>query len=154
MQTNWEKKTANRFSSEIAHHLQDSRSIVLFDGVCNLCNASVQFMIDRDPKARFAFASLQSEVGHMLSTHYGIDPNALDSLVLIESSKAYQYSTAALRIARHLSFPWFFFSVFLFVPRFLRDPCYRWIAKRRYRFFGKEETCRMPDPSWTNRFLA
>jgi len=139
---------------DIAALLQKYRFIVLFDGVCNLCHASVQFLLDHDPKARFVFASLQSPVGQALCSHHGIDALALDSLVLIEFSTAYRYSTAALRIAQHLPFPWFLFTIFLLLPRFLRDPFYRWIARYRYRFFGKQETCRLPAPSLRSRFLS
>lgn len=139
---------------DITTLLHDSRSIVLFDGVCNLCHASVQFLLDRDPKAQFVFASLQSPIGQALCSHHGINALALDSLVLIESSTAYRHSTAALRIAQHLPFPWFLFTAFLLLPRFFRDPFYRWIAKHRYRFFGKQEACRLPDPSLRSRFLS
>ena len=129
--------------------------IVLFDGVCNFCSASVQFMIARDPKARLKFAALQSEAGKKLMKEHGMadfsgDP---DSIVVIDEGKVYEHSSAALRIARVLSFPWPVFYVGIIWPKFLRDAIYRFIAKRRYKWFGRKESCLVPTPELRARFL-
>lgn len=127
-------------------------SVVLFDGFCNLCNGSVQFIIDRDPREQFRFASLQSEVGQELLRKHGLSEDC-NTIVLIENSKAYVRSTAALRIAQHLRWPWPLFYVAIAIPGFLRDAVYRLIAANRYRMFGKQETCRIPTPELRRRFL-
>lgn len=129
-------------------------ALVLFDGVCNLCQGSVQFILLRDPKGRFRFASLQSEEGRRRLTEHGLPPESLSSLVLIENGKAYRRSTAALRIARHLSGAWPLAAVFLIVPRPLRDLAYDFVARNRYRWFGKTESCMLPRPEWRERFLG
>lgn len=126
---------------------------LLFDGVCNLCSGSVQFILKRDRQGRFRFASLQSEVGRRLMTEHGLDPDALSSVVLIEDGRAYQESTAALRIARHLPGAWKLLRAFLVIPRPLRDAAYRLIARNRYRWFGKTESCWLPTPELRARFL-
>ena len=126
---------------------------LLFDGVCNLCNGSVQFILKRDTQGRFRFASLQSEAGRRLMTGHGLDPDALSSVVLIEDGRAYQESTAALRIARHLPGAWKLLRVLTIIPRPLRDAAYRLIARNRYRWFGKTETCWLPTPELRARFL-
>lgn len=126
---------------------------LLFDGVCNLCSGSVQFILKRDTRGRFRFASLQSDAGRRLMTGHGLDPEALSSVVLIEDGRAYQESTAALRIARHLPGAWKLLRVFTVIPRPLRDAVYRLIARNRYRWFGKTETCWLPTPELRARFL-
>jgi predicted DCC family thiol-disulfide oxidoreductase YuxK len=132
-------------------------AIVLFDGVCNLCDHTVQFLLDRDPEGRFVFASLQSAEGKRVLAaaghaplHEGADP---DSIVLVEGGKAYERSTAALRIARRLGFPWKALAVFLVFPALLRDLVYNLIAKNRYRWFGRHDSCRVPTPESRARFL-
>lgn len=131
-------------------------SIVLFDGVCNFCNASVQFIIDHDPDGRFRFAPLQSDVAKALLAERGVtlpegDP---DTIILIEGDRVHTRSGAALRIAAHLSSAWKLFAGFLIVPWFLRDLVYALIGKTRYRFFGKTDACRVPTPELRARFLA
>jgi predicted DCC family thiol-disulfide oxidoreductase YuxK len=126
---------------------------LLFDGVCNLCSGSVQFILKRDTRGRFRFASLQSEAGRRLMAGHGLDPDALSSVVLIEDGRAYQESTAALRIARHLPGAWKLLRVFTVIPRPLRDAAYRLIARNRYRWFGKTEACWLPTPELRARFL-
>ena len=128
--------------------------IVLFDGVCNLCNGSVQFLLKRDPEGRFRFAALQSDAGRSLLAEHGLDPDALSSVVLIEDGKVWKESSAALRIARHLPGAWKLLRVFAAVPRPLRDAVYRWIARNRYRWFGKTESCWLPTPDLKARFLG
>mgnify|MGYP006269064921 CR=1 len=127
--------------------------ILLFDGVCNLCHGAVQFIIPRDPQKRLKFASLQSDRGQSLLRKHGLDPDYIDSLVLLDSGKAYLKGKAALRIAGFLKFPWPVFSPLQFLPSFLLDPLYNWIAENRYRWFGKKEACPMPDPAQADRFL-
>src|SRR4051812_20712440 len=131
----------------------DAHPVVLFDGVCNLCNASVQLIIDRDPAAHFRFASLQSDVGQQLLAQVGAPPETPDSVLLVENGKLYIESEAALRIARHLRGPLRLTWVLLAVPHQLRDPAYRFIARNRYRWFGKSESCRVPTPELRARFL-
>ena len=129
------------------------KAVILFDGVCNLCNASVNFVIDRDPGGHFVFSSLQSEAARPLLQRHRLAQNALDSIILIETDRAYTHSTAALRIARRLKGPWPLLYAFIVVPRPVRDAVYRVIARNRYRWFGKSETCRVPTPALRRRFL-
>jgi len=127
--------------------------VVLFDGVCNLCSGSVQYIIRRDPQGKFKFASLQSPRGRELCAGNGIDPDDLSTMVYVEPSTAYTKSDAVLRIARELSGPARLASIFLLIPKFIRDPCYRFVANRRYRWFGKKESCWLPSPEIAGRFL-
>ena len=129
-------------------------AIILFDGVCNFCNGSVNFIIDRDPQAYFKFAPLQSEVGEKLLKENGVDKIETDSVVLIEDGKVYTRTTAALRIARKLSGYWSYFYHFNIVPPPLRDVFYDLFAKYRYKMFGKQDACRLPTPEIRARFLA
>ncbi len=129
-------------------------SIVLFDGVCNFCNRSVNAIIRRDERGYFRFAALQSDVGAELQQRYGLDPKAFDTLVLIEGGKVYTKSTAALRIARRLRWPWPALYAHVAVPRPARDFVYDWFARRRYRWFGKRDECMVPSPEARERFLT
>ncbi len=133
---------------------QENENIVLFDGVCNLCDRSVQFIIRHDPTGRFRFASLQSDAGQTLLREYGIVGSPPESIVLVEGGRLFTHSTAALRIARHLRFPWSLAAVFLLVPTPLRNSVYRVIARNRYRWFGKKEACLLPSPEVRARFLS
>lgn len=128
--------------------------IILFDGVCNLCNSSVSFIIRHDPRGRFRFAALQSPVGQTLLALHGLPTETLNSIVLVEAGRAFTKSTAALRIARHLSAPYPLAFIFILVPPFLRNLCYDFIARNRYRWFGKQEACMMPTPELKARFLT
>jgi predicted DCC family thiol-disulfide oxidoreductase YuxK len=127
--------------------------IILFDGVCNLCAWAVRFIIKRDPHGVFRFVSLQSDMGRQLLAAHGIDPSRTDSFVLIEDGVAYTESTAALRVARRLHSAWPLCYAGIVLPRVLRDPLYRFIARNRYRWFGKQETCMIPTPELRARFL-
>lgn len=129
-------------------------AIILFDGVCNFCNGSVNFIIDRDPQAYFKFAPIQSEVGEKLLKENGVDKTVTDSVVLIEDGKVYTRTTAALRIAKRLNGYWSWFYGFTIVPGVFRDFFYRLFAKYRYKMFGKQEACMMPTPEVRDRFLA
>lgn len=129
------------------------QNIIFFDGVCNLCNGAVQFAIQRDDQDIFRFTSLQSDVATIELAKYGINPNQLNSIVLLEDGKVYQQSTAALRIARKLNNPWPLLYAFIIVPRFIRDGVYRFIAKYRYKWFGKKESCWVPTADLKRKFL-
>ena len=129
-------------------------SIVLFDGVCNLCNGFVQFVIARDPAGRFRFAPLQAETAQRLIRDRGGVDTAGDSIVLIEGERLYARSSAALRIARHLSFAWPFAYALIAVPRPLRDWVYDVVARNRYRWFGRREVCMTPTAELRSRFLT
>lgn len=126
--------------------------IILFDGVCNFCDSSVQFIIKHDQAAYFQFASIQSDIGQALLAKYNVSEN-VDSVVLIEHGKAYVKSTAALRISRNLDGFWPIFYLFILVPPFLRNCVYRAVAKNRYRLFGQKKMCTLPTPSQQKRFL-
>lgn len=127
--------------------------VILFDGECNFCDSSVQFIIKRDPKGLFHFASLQSPTGQELLKNYQV-PKDIDSIVLLDNNKAYYKSAAALRICRHLKGAWKLFYVFNIVPRFIRDTGYDFIARNRYKWFGKkEESCMLPTQNMRKRFL-
>lgn len=126
--------------------------IILFDGICNFCNSSVRFIIDRDPKGVFHFASLQSEIGQELLEKHNI-PKMTDSLVLVDEQQAYIESTAALKVSTKLTWPWKAFGLFLIIPKPLRDSIYRMIAKNRYKWFGKQESCMLPSENIRDRFL-
>jgi predicted DCC family thiol-disulfide oxidoreductase YuxK len=127
-------------------------SVILFDGVCNLCNAWVQFVIERDPGARFAFAPLGSDAANGLLRSRQWVPTS-DSIILVEKDGIYDQSTAALRIVRRLSGAWPLGAMFLIVPKVLRDAVYRLIARNRYRWFGRRDVCMMPTPELRARFL-
>lgn len=130
-------------------------AVVLFDGACNLCNAAVSFIIDRDPAARFRFASLQSEAGRALLARHGRSASGVtpDTVILEQEGRLYERSDAVLRIARGLRGAWKIFYVFIVVPRPLRDLLYRLVARYRYRWFGQREVCRVPTPELRTRFL-
>lgn len=128
--------------------------VLLFDGVCNLCKGSVQFVIKRDARRLFRFASLQSDVGARLVQQFGIEQGALTSVILIVDEKAYRKSSAALRTAKLLQAPWPAMAVFFVVPKLIRDAVYDFIGARRYRWFGKMDECWLPDAELQRRFLA
>lgn len=127
--------------------------IILFDGVCNLCNASVQWVLRRDRKGQFRFAALQSETGQRLLARFGMDATAFNTVVLADGGRLYTRSDAALEVARRLGAPWSWLAVFRYLPRGLRDAVYDWIARNRYRWFGRRESCLLPRPEWKERFV-
>ncbi|MGB5322260.1 thiol-disulfide oxidoreductase DCC family protein [Lutimonas sp.] len=132
---------------------KDQKSILLFDGICNLCNASVQFILKKDQKEQFLFASLQSDAAEKLLLQYKDKKIGMDSIVLIEDGKVYQKSTAVLKICQHLNWPWRIFLVGAYIPKSWRDKLYDLIAKNRYRWFGKKDTCTVMIPAYKNRFI-
>jgi len=129
------------------------KRIILFDGECNFCDSSVQFIIKRDPSAHFHFTSLQSEKGVELCKQYSI-PDEVDSLVLIENGRVYTKSSAALRIAKKLDGLWHLFFLFILVPPIIRNGFYDYFAANRYKWFGKkEDACMLPSPDERKRFI-
>ena len=134
-------------------HIYDQKSIVLFDGICNLCNSAVQFILKRDPKERFVFASLQSDAAKKILLQYKVKKIDMNSIILIEDGQVYDKSNAVFNICRHLQSPWSIFWVLKFLPLFLRDKLYDVTAKHRYHWFGKKESCTMLIPEYKNRFI-
>ena len=132
---------------------QLTHSIILFDGVCNLCNEAVNFVIKRDTGNVFKFTPLQEKQGVLLLKTHAVDTQKLDSIVLIENEKVYVKSSAALRIAKKLSNLWPLFFVLLIIPSFIRDGVYDFIAKNRYKWFGKKEQCMIPTQGLREKFL-
>lgn len=130
-----------------------NKPLILFDGVCNLCNNSVTFVIERDPSAYFQFAALQSEEAAERIAEYAKKTALPDSIVLIDEKGLHTRSTAALRVARHLSGLWPLLYVFAVIPAPIRDIVYDWIARNRYKWFGKEDSCMLPTPELQQRFL-
>lgn len=130
-----------------------AQAVILFDGVCNFCNASVNFVIRRDGRDHFRFAPLQSAAGQALQEQYHFDPAGLSTFILVENGKAYTRSTAALKVARKLGFPLNMVYAFILVPRFLRDAAYDLVARNRYKWFGKKESCMVPDEKVRRKFL-
>ena len=133
--------------------IPQDKKIIVFDGVCNLCNSSVQYIIKRDKKDLFRFVSLQSELGQKIIKHLGISDRNIDSIVLYKPGRAYYYKSGAIiEIAKGLPYlNWF--SVFRFVPTSLRDAIYDFIAKNRYKWYGKQESCMIPTPELKGKFL-
>jgi predicted DCC family thiol-disulfide oxidoreductase YuxK len=146
--------SAELSNQESSPKITQEYQIILFDGVCTLCNQSVDFIIQRDAKDTFKFASLQSESAKNLLKPFTVNTEKLDSVLLIKNGKLYQKSSAALQIARQLSGGWKLMYGFIIIPRFLRNFVYDIIAKNRYRWFGKKETCRLPTPEERAKFLA
>ena len=134
--------------------MSGQKTIILFDGVCNLCNASIDFILKRDSKNRFLVGALQELPGKKLLSNFQVPTDYLDSLVLIEEGEIYYRSTAALRIARKLDGLWPIFYPLILFPTTWRDWIYNWIGKNRYRWFGKKSTCRIPTEKERSKFLT
>ena len=134
-------------------HKLEEKPIILFDGVCNFCNAMVNFIIRQDKKNLFRFAALQSESGKILLEKYHIDWRASDSFVVIDKGKAYMKSSAALHLYNKLPWYWKWSQMFWIVPKFIRDGVYNFIAKHRYKWFGKKDQCMIPTPEVKSKFL-
>lgn len=127
--------------------------VVLFDGVCNLCSNTVQFIIKHDNKKQFRFASLQSSFGQAVMKHFGLPVNELNSFILLEQGKIYTKSTGALRLTKKMDGLLPLLYVFIIVPPFIRNAVYSFIANNRYKWFGKKEACWLPTPELRKRFL-
>src|SRR5258706_3906277 len=133
--------------------MTSSPPVVLFDGVCNLCNGAVQFIIKRDKKKQFRFASMQGKAGHELLQKFDLPANDFNSFILFEDNKVYTRSTAALRIAKYMGGGWKLLYGLMIIPRFIRNAVYNVIAKNRYKWFGKKDECMIPAPELKDRFL-
>ena len=133
--------------------MNDTQGIILFDGFCNFCSASVLFIVKRDRHARFVFAASQSKEGQKILAERGIQEMAAHSIILLEKDRVYEQSEAALRIARRLRWGWPLLYGFIVLPRGLRDYFYNLIAGNRYRLFGKRDQCFIPDEEIRNRFM-
>ena len=133
--------------------MKASEKIVLFDGVCNLCNSSVQFIIKRDKKKQFRFASLQGNYGQAFLKKYNLPADNFNSFILLEDDKIYTRSTGALRMLKHLGSGWRLFYGLIILPKFIRDGVYNWVARNRYKWFGKKDECMIPTPDLKARFL-
>jgi predicted DCC family thiol-disulfide oxidoreductase YuxK len=132
--------------------------LILYDGECGLCDRTVQFVLARDRQDRYVFAPLQSSVGQEQAAKHGLDTSELSSFILIEdyagSSRAYLRAKAALRVCRHLGWQWQLLSIFGVLPAWLIDPFYNFVARRRIKWFGRLESCRLPSPEQRAKFLA
>lgn len=133
--------------------MKQQYSIILFDGVCNFCDASVQFIIQHDPKRKYRFASLQSKIGQTYIEKFPALEH-IDSIILLENDTYYIHSDAVLRITKQLNGFWKCFYVFICIPRWIRNPLYRFVAKHRYTWFGKKESCMIPTKEIRDRFLS
>lgn len=130
-----------------------NHKVLLFDGVCNFCSATVQFIIRNDPKGVFQFLPIQSEEGGRIYLEHGFDPANGETFLLLTQKGVFKRSEAALEIARSFGGPWKLAGLFKLIPRAIRDMAYRIIAKNRYRIFGRQEKCLMPTPEIRARFL-
>lgn len=134
--------------------LPKNKELVLFDGVCNLCNSSIQYIIKHDSKDVFMFTPLQSDIGKSIIKHFNIDTTKIDSILLYTPEQGIHYkSTAALKIALKLGFPRNLMGVFFIIPSFIRNWVYDFIAKNRYKWYGKKEACMIPTPELKSKFL-
>lgn len=130
-----------------------SQGVILFDGVCNFCNTTINFIIDHDPKQHFRFASLQSDAGQQLLRQHHEPTTDFDSVILLKGGKVFHKSDAALEIALDLGGLWPLLYGFKIVPRFVRNAVYDFVARNRYRWFGRLDACRLPTPELRGRFL-
>jgi predicted DCC family thiol-disulfide oxidoreductase YuxK len=128
--------------------------ILLFDGVCNFCSEAVRFVAPRDRAGRLRFAALQSEAGREIQARFGLDPDDLDTAILVVGDRVHRKSSASLRVLRYLSGAWPLLSVLLLIPKPIRDWLYDRFAERRYRWFGRRDDCLVPTPELRERFLA
>jgi predicted DCC family thiol-disulfide oxidoreductase YuxK len=133
---------------------QKHSAIILFDGVCNFCNSSINFVIRHDKKNHFRFAPLQSETGKQLLQQFEAGELPLDSIVLIENNKLYKQSTAVLKIAKQLGGAYRLLYGFVILPSFLRDAVYKYVAKNRYKWFGKKDSCMIPTKEIREKFIS
>ena len=129
------------------------QAVLLFDGVCNLCNGFVQFVVKRDPQGIFKFTSLQSEAGQQLMQDHGFNPDKINTVILIKNGKAYSRSDVPLQVVRLFSGLWPLLYIFIIIPKGIRDFIYDWVAKNRYKWFGKKDQCMIPTPELKERFL-
>ncbi|HLK30518.1 MAG TPA: thiol-disulfide oxidoreductase DCC family protein [Puia sp.] len=133
--------------------MNEEKKIVLFDGVCNLCSGSVQFILKRDKKNQFLFGSLQGKAGQAYLQKFNLPADEFNSFMLVEGDQLYTRSSGALRMMKYLGGGWKLLYAFIIVPKFIRDAVYNFIAKNRYKWFGKKEECWIPTPEWKTKFL-
>lgn len=133
--------------------ISHAHPVVLFDGVCNLCNSVVQLVIKYDQKKRFRFASLQSPFGQQVLQQFNLPATEFNSFLLLENGRLYTKSTAALRMAKKMGGWWALLYGFMIVPPFIRNGVYNWVARNRYKWYGKQETCWLPTPDLKMRFI-
>lgn len=131
-----------------------TEAIVVFDGVCHLCNGWVRFLLRCDHRAQFRFAALQSNHGRRLLAAHGLDPDNPSSLLLLVEGRALTDTAAIIEVLTRLGGGWRLARLGSWIPSGIRDPLYRWVARHRYRLFGRRESCALPDPAWQDRFLA
>lgn len=134
-------------------NLEENEAVLLFDGVCNLCNGSVQFIIKHEKSSVLKFAAIQSEAGQKLLSQYNINPEYTNSVILIKEGKVYTESDAVFKTSQFLKFPFSLGRFLVVVPKPIRNFIYRKVAKNRYRWFGKKDSCMIPTPDLRNRFL-
>jgi len=134
--------------------MKNKYKIILFDGVCNLCNATVNFVIKRDKNGVFRFAALQSEIGKELALEFNIDTSQSDSIILIDNEKCYIKSSAALHISKQLSGGYPLLFGFMIIPTFIRNWVYDFVARNRYQWYGKKESCMVPTTEMKEKFLS
>lgn len=133
--------------------MSETRAIIVFDAECLLCSANAQFVLNHDRQGRFLLASMQGEAGSALYRRFGIDPADPETLIVVEGERVRRDSNAILAIWSGLGWPWRAGAMFRLVPRVLRDVIYRWVARNRYRLFGRRDTCWLPDPAFRDRLL-
>lgn len=136
-----------------SHEWAKEERLIVFDGVCNWCNAWVDFTITHDPHAKFKFGTLQSEPAQQILTSLRLSTEGFETFLLLEQGRVYTKSTAVLKIMRQLSGLWSLLSIGIVIPRPLRDAIYDYVARRRYRWMGKADTCRVPTPAERDRFV-
>lgn len=136
-----------------SHEWAKHEQVIVFDGICNWCNAWVNFTIDHDPHAKFKFGTLQSEAAQQILKELRLPAKDFETFLLLEQGHVHTKSTAALRIVKQLSGFWPFFYLGIVIPRPLRDAAYDYIARHRYQWMGKSETCRVPTPAEHDRFV-
>jgi len=142
-----------RLYKDLLCRMNSTQPIVLFDGVCNFCNYWVNFAIKRDRKKKLLLTPLQGETAKQFLSQYNINPTSLNSVIIIDAGKAYTQSSAAIRICKHLNGGWKLFYGLIIIPKIIRDFFYNIIARNRYRWFGKKESCMIPTPELKERFL-
>ena len=148
-----QEKSTYQYLCQMVEPTEIQQPVILFDGVCNLCNQSVQFVIKHDANEHFLFASLQGHFGQQVLAKYGLANTVFNSFILLKNGKIYQKSTAALLVAKQLQGAAGWLYALIVVPTFIRNGVYNMIAKNRYRWFGKQAACWLPTPELKNRFL-
>jgi len=131
----------------------ETHSVVVFDAECVLCSANAQFILKHDHHRRFLLASMQGEYGSALYRHHGIDPNNPETLIVVQNKTLLHNSDAIIAIYNGLGWPWRIMAILKFVPRFFRDPIYLWVARNRYKIFGKRDSCWLPAPEYRDRLI-